>query len=79
MITKEQIERYCKQNNRHFSELLFATLDRDYQIEDEDYTIPAKTIVQVRLYTEDLADLYVNGECVTTRFPYDAATLLEGK
>lgn len=77
MITKEQIEKYCKQNDGHFSKMLFATLDHDYQVEGKAYTIPAGTIVYVCLYTTNSADLYINDEWVTSSFPYDAATLLE--
>lgn len=77
MITKEQIDKYCEQNNTHYSKLLFATLDHDYRVEDEKYTISARTIVQVRLYIYALADLYVNNEYITHMFPYDAVTLLE--
>lgn len=75
MITREQIEKHC--DTEPYSKLLFATLDYDYQVEDKDYIIPAKTIVQVCLYVDNIADMYVNNEWITCSFPYDAATLLE--
>jgi len=55
----------------------WAKLDVDYYVKWLDITLPIGTIVQVELYVGDLADLFVNGEWVTWRFPCDAATLLE--
>lgn len=79
MITKKQIKKYCKQNED--SRLLAATLDYDYQVPttllEEGYTVPAGTIVEVRLYTKYRADLHINGVLMTKQLPYDAATLLE--
>lgn len=78
MITKEQIIKKTleNENDHSYSKLLFATLDHDYQVKNE-YTAPAGTIVQIRLYRTTLADLYINGAYITGMFPYDAATLLE--
>lgn len=71
MITREQRVKYdlgYKLNPQ------WAVLDVGYYVSHMDCTIPAGTIVQVELYKNDLADLYVNGECITNKFPYDAAT-----
>lgn len=74
MITREQRIKYDLEYKPNPQ---WARLDVDYYAVELDTTIPAGTIAQVELYKNDLADLYVNGECITNKFPYDAATLLE--
>ena len=74
MITHEQRNKYGLGSGPNPQ---WAKLDVDYYVKWLDITLPIGTIVQVELYVGDLADLYVNGECITYTFPYDAATLLE--